>query len=128
MNSILQTAILVANNLGATTYGYGEVRCGDEGYPEACTASAITASGLPLGTELPIVALSLPTNFRFRGTYWVLLSLDGGKTCKAVLLADKKHMRFRDSKPWDFSPQALELFGIVPNKYWSTSNVTVCRL
>lgn len=125
---ILATFIIQASGLGATTYGWGEKMCGSHDKPAVkCTNQALTASGLPLGTNLPIAALALPYNFKLRGTRWVNLSIDGGKTCAAILLADKKNFRYKDSKPWDFSPLALERLGVKNvHKFWSTKKVTLC--
>lgn len=125
--AFILAAVAATSGLGATTYGYGESFCGDETNVRICNGTARTASGLPLGVHLPVVALALPVSYKLRGTYWVPLSLDGGATCRVVLLADKKHERFAKTKPWDFSPQALRLFGVKPSKTWSTREVTVCK-
>lgn len=125
MSEWLVSIIMASSGLGATTYGWGEMMCGDVGKARPCNEEAITASGTPLKDDLPIVALSMPTNRILRKAHTIKISLDGGKTCRRVLLADKKNERFAETKPWDLTPAALKKLGVEPTKHWS-GEVTVC--
>ena len=84
--------ILLASMLPSTTYGYGEIMCGDVGKARSCATGAVTASGARFDTEVPQVALALPTRLRLKGRH-VRLRVDGGK-CHTVALADKMHERW----------------------------------
>ena len=121
---MLTEFILAAHGLMGSTYGYGETYCGDVGRPVACDSSSITASGMPLLPSVPIVALSVPANRIMRKPEWIRLKVEGGQ-CAWVLLADKKNERFRNDKPWDFTPKALEVLGVKPDRNWS-GKVYVC--
>lgn len=125
--------IAAASGLGATTYGYNEKMCGDVGRAVNCDSNALTASGIPLGSPLPIVALSIPENRILRKQWFkarVITYVKGkpvrGLKCVWLLLADKKNVRFTRSKPWDLSKNALIRLGVKPSQLWGGA-LELCR-
>jgi hypothetical protein len=99
--------LLLASLLPSTTYGYGEIMCGDVGKPRRCNDGAITASGLVFDTSVPQVALALPARMRLKSRR-IKLRLPGGQ-CKTVILADKMHERWIGNRGFDLNPAALRL-------------------
>lgn len=103
----LETLIFVASSVISTTYGYGEVNCGDIGEPEACQIGAITASGLPFDPSIPFVAIAAPTSFQLK-PHSVYLKTKTGK-CHRLDILDKMNPRYIGERGFDLSPAAVEL-------------------
>jgi hypothetical protein len=118
--------LLLASLVPSTTYGYGEIMCGDVGKPRRCSDGAVTASGLVFDTKVPQVALALPARMRLKSRR-IKLRLPGGK-CQTVTLADKMNERYIGVRGFDLNPAALELLtgkGAVP--HWS-GRVELCDI
>ncbi len=123
---ILAELILAASGLMATTYGYGEQKCGDPGKPESCNNGAVTASGIPFDPAAPMAAIAVPANMRLRAQF-IGLQIPGG-ACHKILLADKMHHRFMGRVGFDLTPAAVALLtGAPATPYWS-GPVYVCQL
>ncbi len=115
--------VMVAAMTTATTYGYGERYCGDEGKPVACDSRAITASGVRFDPKQPHVAVPAPKRLRLRkGIKICFLSQTGAKVYLPV--TDKK--KWHGQGGFDFSPGALRLLGVKPTRYWS-GKVRLCN-
>ena len=116
--------ITLASLYVSTTYGYGEMYCGDESNPATCDSGATTASGLPFNPDMPYVAVPAPVGLRIVPQtifFW------SGKyqSCIPLQVVDKKNQRFVGKGGFDFTPGALKKLGIVPKRYWS-GRVNVC--
>jgi hypothetical protein len=83
----------------------------------------MTASGITLGSGLPIVAVAAPTKMRTR-PYWVKMRV-GDSKCKYLLVADKMNPRYIHTRGFDLTPAALRKLGINPSPHWS-GKVEVC--
>ena len=122
----LNALLLLASLLKSTTYGYGELMCGDIGHPVKCDKNAITASGIKLDPNTPQVAIAAPAAMRLAGRY-IGLYVSGGK-CTRVRLVDKMNARYIGERGFDLTPGALAaLTGKKATKYW-TGVVSVCKL
>jgi hypothetical protein len=108
--------LVIALALPATTYQWGETRCGDTVATE-CTAGALTASGEPLSDTVPSAALPMPTKNLIRATTIGLRSYDG--TCITVRVNDKSHPRWVGNRGLDLNRAALELLVPNPHSNWS---------
>jgi hypothetical protein len=116
--------LLLASLFPSTTYGYGEIMCGDVGQPRACSKGAVTASGLPFNTAVPQVALAMPTDMRIKARK-IRLRIAGGK-CQWVMLADKMNERWIGARGFDLNPAAQALLTGKPAvKHW-TGRVELC--
>jgi len=115
--------IVIASGLLSTTYGYNEKNCGDIGKPVACSSEAVTASGIRLGSGLPIVAVAAPTRMRMR-PFWVRMKTENSP-CTYLLVADKMNPRYIHDRGYDLTPDALKKLGITPSPHWS-GKVEVC--
>ena len=115
-----------ADGMTGTTYGWGEMMCGDIGKPVPCDKNATTASGQPFDPELPTAAIAAPTRLRMpSGGFEVYLKVEGGE-CAKILVNDKKNPRFIDKKPWDLTKGALEALGVDATRHWS-GKVFICK-
>jgi hypothetical protein len=122
----LTQLILLASLLRSTTYGYGELMCGDIGKARKCSKGAVTASGVVFDPSVPMVAIAAPIKLRLRAEY-IGLRVPGG-TCQRVLLADKMNPRYIGKRGFDLNPAALSLItGEPAHKAWS-GRVEVCQL
>lgn len=109
----------------ATTYGWGEMMCGDVGKARSCSEGAITASGQVFDPELPTAAIAAPFNLRMPKTgVEVYMKVEGGE-CTKILVNDKKNPRFIGKKPFDLTPGALRALGVNPTRHWS-GKVLLC--
>ena len=122
MNIIL-FYILVASGLHSTTYGHGELMCGDIGKPVKCSVGAITASGEVFDPQIPQVAVAAPTGLRMYPQV-IPLRIKGGK-CKFLRIVDKMNPRYIGKRGFDLTPAAVTLLGGMATEYWS-GEVEVC--
>jgi hypothetical protein len=120
----LTAYLLLASMFPSTTYGYGEMMCGDVGKPQPCDSRAVTASGLAFNPETPQVALALPIRLRLKAMR-VRLRIPGGQ-CRWVTLADKMNERWIGVRGFDLNPAAQRLLtGRPATSYWS-GRVELC--
>ncbi len=118
--------LIVASLLTSTTYGYGELMCGDVGKPRTCDKNAVTASGVPFNPDVAMVAIAAPVNLRLTAQY-IGLRVPGG-VCRKVLLADKMNERWIGVRGFDLTPAAVRLLtGQPATRHWS-GRVEVCEL
>lgn len=118
---ILANLILLAAQLPATTYGFGEIRCGDAHAPKACKSGAVTASGMIFHPDILIAAVPAPVSFKLRLGATISVETFDGK-CIKIHLADKKNFRYIASASaggFDFSPAAQRaITGKAPSRSW----------
>lgn len=118
--------LVIASGLISTTYGYGEVMCGDIHSPRPCAAGAITASGVAFDPRLPQVALAAPTHLRLPASH-IWLRVPGGE-CRRIALVDKMNPRYIGVRGFDLTPRAVELLtGKPATRHWS-GRVYVCSV
>lgn len=115
--------ILLATTLPATTYGYGEIRCGDVGHAEACSTGAVTASGEPFDPDAVAAAIPLPQRRIMRPFDLSLRARDG--SCVLVRVNDKSHPRWIGQRGLDLTPGALRALGHEPSATWG-GEVQLC--
>lgn len=120
----LQEALNTASGLIATTYGYGELMCGEVGSPRPCNNNAVTFTGMKFEPNAPSVAIFAPKKLRFPSTFIRIRVEDG--PCGWVVLNDKGNARFFKKRGFDLTPGALLLLGIKPSPYWK-GVVHVCN-
>lgn len=123
----LSLYIQLANGLLATTYGWGEMYCGDVGRPVACAEGAVTASGEILRPlTQATVAVAAPSWVAVPpGGVWVRLRLPG-HPCSLVKVTDKMNERWIGVRGWDLTPAAIVKLGGSPHPRWA-SKVFLCR-
>ena len=118
--------LITASGLVSTTYGYGEMNCGDVGNAIACDSAAYTASGVRFEPRRPQIAIAAPANLRIRPTT-VYLRLDAGP-CHPVDLVDKMNPRYIGVRGFDLNPAAQALLtGKPATRHWSAV-VHVCSV
>jgi len=123
---LLTQLLLLASMLTSTTYGHGEMFCGDIGKAVPCSKGAITASGIEFDPSVAMVAIAAPTKLVLRAKT-IGLRVPGGK-CRRVKLADKMNPRYIGVRGFDLTPAAVQLLtGKPATKYWS-GRVEVCKL
>lgn len=127
MSILTDILISIASGLLSTTYGHGELFCGDVGKPVPCSVGAVTASGETFHpTTVPSAAVAAPFKVRLDAR-WIRLKLAGPFPCKRVRLNDKMHARYVGVRGFDLSPSAVRLLTNRPaSSYWS-GIVEVCR-
>lgn len=114
----LNSLLLVAHGLLATTYGFGEMNCGDINAPHKCDKSAITASGIAFDPDIAFVAIAAPTEFNLKPTL-VYLKTRTGK-CHPIVIIDKMNPRYIGIRGFDVSPAGVKLLtGKEPRPDWS---------
>lgn len=124
MSQVLLELLLLASTLPSTTYGHGELMCGDVGKARKCELGAITASGVMFDPSVPSIAIAAPFGLPIEPTK-VTLRLPGGK-CHEVWLLDKMNPRWIGVRGFDLTPAAVELLtGKAATPYWS-GVVEVC--
>lgn len=122
---VFELMLVTASGLPASTYGFGELACGDVGKPRMCVAGAITASGEVFDPGIPSAALAAPARLVLRGQ-WVWLRLaDGPFRCVRVRLNDKMNPRWIGRRGFDLTPAAVHKLGGVASPAWS-GRVLVC--
>lgn len=122
----LNQLLLLASMLTSTTYGHGELMCGDIGKAVPCVKGAVTASGLPFDPTVPMVAIAAPTAMVLKART-IGLRVPGGK-CRGVKLADKMNPRYVGVRGFDLTPAAVALLtGAPATKHWS-GRVELCKL
>ena len=101
----------------STTYGYGEMNCGDIGTPRSCSLGAITASGEPFDPTLPTAAVAAPTNLRGLAVdVWLQI---GDGPCIKIRVNDKMNPRYIGKRAFDLSPEALKQLLGKSSPHWS---------
>ena len=123
MSSVLTAYLFLASLVPSTTYGYGELMCGDPGKAVSCGKGAWTASGMAFDPGIPQVALAVPSPLRIDAQR-VWLRVPGG-ACKRVWLADKMAARWVGVRGFDLNPAALRLLTGREGPNWS-GQVEVC--
>lgn len=123
----LETYIERADGKTATVYGFGEKMCGDVGKARRCSKGAVTASGQPFDPAMPTAAIAIPAKYKMPPEGMkVGLMFEGGQ-CTEILINDKKHPRFMNSKPIDLSVGAVRAMGGNPTKRFS-DKVFLCEM
>lgn len=123
---MIEFYLAIASGLISTTYGGGEMFCGDVGKPVACAHGAVTASGVIFDPAIPMAAIAAPSGVRLRSRI-ISLKVPGGE-CRPVLLADKMNPRWVGVRGFDLTPAAVELLtGGVQGLKWS-GRVQVCDM
>ena len=123
--SLIEYYLMIASLVPSTTYGHGELMCGDVGKPVACAVGAVTASGVPFNPAVPMVAIAMPANRRLVARH-VWLRVEGGE-CRRVRLTDKMNARYIGVRGFDLTPAAVRLLtGKPATKHWS-GRVEVCK-
>jgi len=115
--------IMIASGLHSTTYGHGELMCGDIGKPRSCSKGAVTASGEVFDPNLPTMAVFAPTRLRMHPVV-VPVNIGGG-ICRFIRANDKGSPRFIRKRGFDLTPSAVRLLGGKDSKHWS-GKVIVC--
>jgi len=109
--------IRLAFSIVATTYGWGETRCGDVGRPAKCATGATTASGVTFDTRVPQLAVAAPDEIYIPAR---IIWVTAGGECVAVWLVDKMHPRWIGTRGFDVNPEALrQLVGDDAGPQWS---------
>lgn len=109
--------IEIAFGLLSTTYGHGELQCGDVHKPRRCEKGAITASGEVFDPQKPTAAVFAPKTLILRPVdVWMQV---GDGPCAKIRVNDKGHPRYIGHRGFDLSPGALKALGIKPHKQWS---------
>lgn len=121
----IETFLLIASLMRSTTYGYGELMCGDVGSPRPCEKGAITASGVEFDPTKPMAAIAAPFNFVLKAKV-IGLRVEGGK-CRRIHLVDKMNPRYIGKRGFDLSPAAVKLLTGDSHPNWS-GRVEVCNL
>lgn len=103
---MIESFLLLASGLLASTYGYGELFCGDIGKARPCSYGAITASGVIFDPDKPQAAIAMPQEIPIveRTIY---LRIAGGP-CRPIQLVDKMNPRFIGERGFDLSPRAVQ--------------------
>lgn len=124
MELLLTTAL----SLTATTYGWGEMMCGDVGRPQSCSEGAVTATGQPFDPAIPSAAIPAPARKRIQATVLYLrLRNVPDAPCVRVILNDKANPRWIGQRGLDLSPAAVQaLTGKTPVPYWK-GEVELCK-
>lgn len=123
MNELL-LYILFATLSTSTTYGWGEMYCGNPGNPKPCVKGAITASGEELDPSRAMAAIAIPTRCTIKAR-WIWLRV-GKRPCVKVRLADKMNSRWIGQRGFDLTPAAVYLLtGKPASRHWS-GRVSVC--
>jgi hypothetical protein len=118
--------MFLASNVKSTTYGYGEMMCGEPGQPRPCEVGATTASGEPFDPAIPSAAIAIPHNM-------VMVAMDmyvkiPGGTCHKIRLNDKMNERWIGYRGFDLSPAAVKLLtGKEASSNWS-GKVSLCSV
>lgn len=123
----LQDLITLALSLTATTYGHGEIKCGEPGKARPCARGAITSSGIPFDPQLKLAAVPAPKGMIIRPTIVRVKDVKGN--CVSILLADKKHWRYIGTRMGglDLSPAAVEAITHQPaTRHW-TGRLQACK-
>ena len=117
----MELFIATAMGLTATTYGWGEMMCGDIGKPRSCASGAVTASGQPFLPTAPSAAVPAPTKLRITATYIdVKLKNVVDAPCVRIIVNDKSNPRWIGQRGFDLSPAAVQaLTQKMPMPYWS---------
>lgn len=115
---------LLALNFVSTTYGYGELMCGDIGKAQPCNSASITASGEQFDPQKLTAAVPMPSN-RIMRPFNIYLMTYKGK-CVKVRVNDKKHPRFIGSGGLDLSPATVKAITGKYNSTWS-GKVKTCQ-
>lgn len=109
--------VVIALTLTASTYGYGEGKCGDTDKPVSCASGATTSSGEAFDPEEATAAVPAPAKQRTRPMYVSVKAANG--TCVQIKVNDKSAERWVFRRGLDLTPGALRALGIVPSRYWS---------
>jgi hypothetical protein len=109
--------LAIASGLTATTYGYGELKCGDYNNVSQCNKNATTASGDSFNPNIPAAALAIPKIYRVRPQYIFIRTENS--SCIKVLLNDKMAEKYVGSRGLDLTPSAVKALGEKPHKAWS---------
>ena len=108
---MLSKFIEIAFTVGlSSTYGWGELFCGDYNKPQPCSKGAVTASGQVFDPDLPTAAVAAPRNLRMRPVV-VGMRVPGGR-CVAILVNDKMSERWINKRGFDLSRGALRALGV----------------
>jgi hypothetical protein len=113
---MIETLIKLALYFSATTYGYGELMCGDIGDPKPCVKGAVTASGEVFDPDIASAAVPTPTDVKMVVHVIGIKSHDG--LCIKVRVNDKSNPRWIGSRGLDLSPKAVELITGKKTKYF----------
>jgi hypothetical protein len=111
--------IQLAFTLPASTYGLGEVMCGDPHKPAACEVGAVTASGDQFDPDALTVAIPLPTNRRMRPAVICILNPSTGKSAW-VKVNDKSNPRWIGQRGFDITPATYQALTGKPARPWSS--------
>lgn len=103
----LTTLLMVASGLISTTYGYGELNCGDINAPRKCEKGATTASGLTFDPDIAFVAIAAPTEFALKPSIVYLKTKHG--RCHPIVIIDKMNPRYIGVRGFDVSPAGVKL-------------------
>lgn len=118
--------IASSHGLEASVYGFSEKMCGDPGKARRCDRFAVTASGQQFNPQGVTAAISLPVHYRVPPEgIDVWLKLDDGE-CTKININDKKHYRFKKTRPLDLSVGAVKAMGGDPHKGWG-GKVFLCN-
>jgi hypothetical protein len=99
--------ILLATKSISTTYGYGELMCGDPGKVRPCKKGAVTASGDIFDPDIPSMAIAIPANYKMPSVTIQVRDVSG--KCHTVRLNDKMNEKWIGHRGFDISPAAVEL-------------------
>jgi hypothetical protein len=135
--------IVVLSGAIASTYGWGETMCGDEGSPQKCAKGhAKTASGEDfLPDQEASAAVAAPSYIRGRAVYAWMRPAGKNLACVRIRINDKMNQRFLPSKlggessssearGFDLTPVALRklLQGTAQTSRFWKGNVEICGL
>lgn len=115
---IVDKFISIALGILSTTYGYGEIMCGDIDNPKECSKGALTASGEVFDPNMPTMAVFSPTKMRM-GSIVIYVKLRKVGKCEYIRVNDKGNPRYIGSRGFDLTPAAVRLLGGHATPYWS---------
>lgn len=106
-----------AFGIRSTTYGHGNMFCGDVGKPAPCSKGAITASGEVFDPDIPTMAVFAPSKYIIRSTV-IPVRLNNNE-CKFIRVNDKGNPRYIKKRGFDLTPASVKLLGGESSEYWS---------
>lgn len=109
--------IAIANSLVSTTYGHGEMSCGDYGKPRPCEYGAITASGEGFDPNKATAAIAAPRNYVLKPMF---IGLKTSKSaCQKIWINDKLNSRYIGERGFDLTPESVRLLTGKADPTWS---------
>lgn len=117
MSVLMFELFLMAQSFRATTYGFGEMYCGNIGNPKPCSYGQITASGEVFDPSKATAAIPAPTSLRMTAFNIRVRNYKG--ECIIIRVNDKSNPRWINKRGLDLTPKAVELITGKSTPHWS---------